>query len=238
MLTENKFSKYLIYAIGEIILVVVGILIALQINNWNEHRKANTYQNQVYKQIYIDIKNDSLNLENTIAFYKKKDKLMNEIIYDNVPAIAYDTLNKESQRQSPYGITLITNFNNVNNTIKGYQLFKTINNTEIDIDSLSTYVGNYYSLGLYNEDYSDAVIANARKNISELQQKDWFLDVVLNRRLNPDYLNFIKNSEDYKIRIFDYRVFAIINYNKNLQEQQKLAEKLKKKIKERLENEL
>ena len=39
LLTENKFSKYLIYAIGEIILVVVGILIALQINNWNEARK-------------------------------------------------------------------------------------------------------------------------------------------------------------------------------------------------------
>jgi len=39
LLTENKFSKYLLYAIGEIVLVVVGILIALQINNWNEARK-------------------------------------------------------------------------------------------------------------------------------------------------------------------------------------------------------
>ena len=38
-LTENKFSKYLLYAIGEIIFVIVGILIALQINNWNEQRK-------------------------------------------------------------------------------------------------------------------------------------------------------------------------------------------------------
>ncbi|PIQ17449.1 MAG: hypothetical protein COZ75_13325, partial [Flavobacteriaceae bacterium CG_4_8_14_3_um_filter_34_10] len=38
-LTENKFGKYLTYAIGEIILVVIGILIALQINNWNENRK-------------------------------------------------------------------------------------------------------------------------------------------------------------------------------------------------------
>jgi hypothetical protein len=39
LLTENKFSKYLLYAIGEIILVVIGILIALQINNWNENNK-------------------------------------------------------------------------------------------------------------------------------------------------------------------------------------------------------
>ena len=39
LLSENRFSKYLLYALGEIILVVIGILIALQINNSNEHRK-------------------------------------------------------------------------------------------------------------------------------------------------------------------------------------------------------
>ena len=41
LLSENKFNKYLFYAIGEIVLVVIGILIALQINNWNEQYKNN-----------------------------------------------------------------------------------------------------------------------------------------------------------------------------------------------------
>lgn len=40
MLTENKFSKYLLYAIGEIALVVIGILIALSVNNSNEIKNA------------------------------------------------------------------------------------------------------------------------------------------------------------------------------------------------------
>lgn len=40
LLSENKFSKYLLYAIGEIVLVVIGILIALQINNWSEQQKT------------------------------------------------------------------------------------------------------------------------------------------------------------------------------------------------------
>ena len=40
ILTENKFSKYLLYAIGEIVLVVIGILIALQVNNLNEVEKV------------------------------------------------------------------------------------------------------------------------------------------------------------------------------------------------------
>lgn len=38
LIRENRFSKYLLYAIGEIVLVVIGILIALQINNWNEEK--------------------------------------------------------------------------------------------------------------------------------------------------------------------------------------------------------
>uniref|UniRef100_UPI0030DA5AE8 DUF6090 family protein n=1 Tax=uncultured Planktosalinus sp. TaxID=1810935 RepID=UPI0030DA5AE8 len=55
LLSENKFSKYLIYAIGEIILVVIGILIALQINNWNEGRKdeirASNYINRISEDL-------------------------------------------------------------------------------------------------------------------------------------------------------------------------------------------
>ncbi len=42
LLTENKFSKYLLYAIGEIALVMIGILLALQVNDWNENKKNGT----------------------------------------------------------------------------------------------------------------------------------------------------------------------------------------------------
>jgi len=58
LLTENKFSKYLIYAIGEIVLVVIGILIALSINNWNEERKKNIQGKEYETEIYNDLKKD------------------------------------------------------------------------------------------------------------------------------------------------------------------------------------
>ena len=51
LLSENKFSKYLIYAIGEIALVVIGILIALQVNNWNESRKDNLREKAILIQL-------------------------------------------------------------------------------------------------------------------------------------------------------------------------------------------
>ena len=56
LLTENKFSKYLIYAIGEIILVVIGILIALQVNNWNENSKRNANELEYLGRLNEDIK--------------------------------------------------------------------------------------------------------------------------------------------------------------------------------------
>lgn len=59
LLTENKFSKYLIYAIGEIILVVIGILIALSINNWNQGRIDKKSESTYLKDIKKEIQNNS-----------------------------------------------------------------------------------------------------------------------------------------------------------------------------------
>jgi len=55
LLAEGKTSKYLKYAIGEIILVVIGILIALQINNWNENRKANIEEQRILETLYENL---------------------------------------------------------------------------------------------------------------------------------------------------------------------------------------
>ncbi len=61
-LVENKNSKYLKYAIGEIVLVVIGILIALQVNNWNEGRKENEVQLKYLKNLKHDLLNDITDL--------------------------------------------------------------------------------------------------------------------------------------------------------------------------------
>lgn len=58
LLLEGKTGKYLKYAIGEIILVVIGILIALQINNWNENRKIDQKRKNYYNQLIVDLNND------------------------------------------------------------------------------------------------------------------------------------------------------------------------------------
>ena len=63
LLSENRFNKYLLYAIGEIILVVIGILIALQINNWNEYDKSQALAQKYLKLIKSDLELDIKHFE-------------------------------------------------------------------------------------------------------------------------------------------------------------------------------
>ena len=58
MIKENNVSKYLLYAIGEIVLVVIGILIAIQVNNWNENVKNRISEIDYLKRIQRDLEKD------------------------------------------------------------------------------------------------------------------------------------------------------------------------------------
>ena len=65
LLTENKYRRYLLYAIGEILLVVVGILIALQINNWNEAKKDDLALKEYLVKIKSNTLEDIIKLDST-----------------------------------------------------------------------------------------------------------------------------------------------------------------------------
>jgi len=71
LMEKNKTGKYLKYAIGEIILVVIGILIALQINNWNEQRKDRTREQIVLKQLEEDYQANLMQLEEKMTTREK-----------------------------------------------------------------------------------------------------------------------------------------------------------------------
>lgn len=66
LITENKVSKYLLYAIGEIVLVVIGILIALQINNWNESKKERASIRTSLTSLKVNLNEDIKDLNKQI----------------------------------------------------------------------------------------------------------------------------------------------------------------------------
>jgi hypothetical protein len=74
--------KYLRYAVGEVILVVIGILIALQVNNWNEYKKEKVEEKKILLSLHNEISN---NLESLQVIIEEKNKIIdvNQYIINN-----------------------------------------------------------------------------------------------------------------------------------------------------------
>ena len=83
LMKQNKTSRYFKYALGEIVLVVIGILIALQINNWNENRKNRQFESEIITLINDNLLKDSTSL--TLELKKSKialastDRLLTQV---------------------------------------------------------------------------------------------------------------------------------------------------------------
>jgi len=79
-MSSGKSSKYIKYAIGEIFLVVIGILIALQINTWNENRKARIQENNFLIDIQNDLDKDAVKLDYINKFLAKRIEILDTLL--------------------------------------------------------------------------------------------------------------------------------------------------------------
>lgn len=71
LIEAGSFRKYLLYAIGEITLVVIGILIALQINNWNQEQEAYKFENELLAELRQAIIYDYSSIERVLKGNKE-----------------------------------------------------------------------------------------------------------------------------------------------------------------------
>ncbi len=88
LLSDNKFSKYLLYAVGEILLVVIGILIALQLDNWNDERAKRdrefTILTEIQRNLEANVNQFSSEIKNQESIVQSIDIIM-EQIKNNIP---------------------------------------------------------------------------------------------------------------------------------------------------------
>ena len=96
MIKDNKVSKYLLYAIGEIALVMIGILLALQVNTWNENKKANVKFNQLLVNVFNDLEVDLKVAPRVIAYYQVRDTIATNVINGKYSVSDY------KKNQSPF----------------------------------------------------------------------------------------------------------------------------------------
>ncbi|MEL4456496.1 DUF6090 family protein [Lutimonas vermicola] len=138
LLAEGKTGQYFKYAIGEIILVVIGILIALQINNWNEQRKVDREIVKTLTEIRSNLISDSLSIRETRIKKSEDINIQYTVIHElesrNIP---YDSIEYHLGRvMIARRIVLVDN---------GYQLMKKFGLERLKNKELRNELINYYT---------------------------------------------------------------------------------------------
>ncbi|MGJ8716432.1 MAG: DUF6090 family protein [Maribacter stanieri] len=138
LLSEGKTGKYFKYAVGEIVLVVIGILIALQINNWNEQGKVDGEILKTLNEIRSNLISDSLSIRDTRILKSEDINIQYTVIHElesrNIP---YDSIEYHLGRvMIARRIVLVDN---------GYQLMKRFGLEQLKNQELRNELIDYYT---------------------------------------------------------------------------------------------
>jgi hypothetical protein len=130
----GKTGNYFKYAIGEIILVVIGILIALQINNWNEDKKSKKDELYVLNEVLKNLEEDAILVDDIIIQRKKAQTAVN--------ALQNYAKNKDSDSLQFYMVNLLTfeRYFPINNA---YEILKS-KGLQLSNNDLTTKISRYY----------------------------------------------------------------------------------------------
>jgi len=140
--SENKVMAYMRYAVGEILLVVIGILIALQVNNWNENRKDTKFEHEILALIDQNLQQDSLSLSSELSNTKLAihltDRLLEQVKLRNYNN---DSLN--------YWMGKIISFERFRSQSSAYEMLKAKGLENISDRKLQMALISYYDQSLY-----------------------------------------------------------------------------------------
>ena len=138
LLSENRFGKYLTYAAGEILLVVIGILIALQINNWNNERINRAQSREYMESLIEDINSNIQQYEDNIESYSSDIRNNKRLFFKN----EYQELEADSI------LKLVNSYYQVNRITK--QTYEKIKNAglaeSLGSDEVNKAINDYYGL--------------------------------------------------------------------------------------------
>ena len=198
LLSEKKFSKYLAYAIGEIFLVVVGILIALWINNENQERIYEKKAEVILKEIQRDLKKDIESSREVINRFITHDSIAKLLLWDKLTA---DEMFADESKS--YGIVFrdIT-FKTSEN---GYVNFKrNLDNIPTKYNSISNELkGLYDTRSVYVETTNEVIISNVLENLDKVNRFDWNVASVKGS-MPKEAKNFFMRDLEYKKILLKY----------------------------------
>jgi len=202
---ENKTGKYFKYALGEIILVVIGILIALQINNWNENRKQDIRERSVLNELKQGLESNRSILENRKLEYRSFQSKSKTLI-DHIEAkrTYHDSLDQYffvPVGNYSFGISYAT-FENLKS-----QGLDIISNEELRLTLVKLYEEEYWHL----KD-QETKVANAFTNATLPFTRKHF-KLINGARYKPNNYNNILQSEEYLNILYESNYLSQLYFN-------------------------
>ncbi|MBV7268493.1 hypothetical protein [Winogradskyella luteola] len=225
---SNKVSSYLLYAIGEIILVMIGILLALYVNNWNEDRKLKSKINTTLKAIAYDLETDTTSANVVIEYYKTN--------MENSKKILENKITKTNYKDCLACLNLVTFYQPFSIQNKGIVQLKNLTDlSQSEKDSLIADITQFYSVFApaieKNNDRMESVVM---KNFNEFEKFPWFIDLAQNN-ITDEIITYYTSSEDYKKRVAFHAMLAVGNHLGVAQQYKRNAITLIERINKRLE---
>tara|TARA_R110002072_G_scaffold14272_4_gene59494 strand:- start:1111 stop:1833 length:723 start_codon:yes stop_codon:yes gene_type:complete len=227
LLTENKFSKYLIYAIGEIVLVVIGILIALQINNWNEKRQQKQILKSIYKIVVEDLKNDITEINDILKAKKVRESIFNKVLDGEMTKKDY-----QNCIECEY---LIVGSLDLSIEKRGYNLLSNFGASNISADSLTIQIVQFYTKQLNELNVDNPLrINDIENNVNHWKDNYvWYSDYISGR--NKDgFIEYALNNSDYTNRVANYHLLNYTIYIPILEEFNSNAQIILKQLEEKI----
>ena len=211
LMEKNKTGKYFKYAIGEIILVVIGILIALSINNWNENRKSEKVANEIYRNLQNSLVQDSTEVQRIIKLQSKSLEIQKKLILKEVnrePIEFEETNLNQLIKDIQSGVYSFFPKTGIYNSI--------VSNNGMDLlksEKIKTSLVNLYDYQYERHANIDATIENKYQlQVFPVIYKK--IGYVKNVNENPDPLLF---KENYEELVSECRnVYGILNSNRDL----------------------
>ena len=198
LLSEGKLGKYIKYAIGEIILVVIGILIALQINNWNENRKQQSEIIDIYNQIALDLDNDISEFSSVIKYYDSIKPVYDAVISDTRTVDLLDDGLSRIMAGGP-----IINMNK-----GGIERLKSITSK----DSLSLYLIELYDTSTTLNTIEKKISDESHQVVNIFRDNYRWYPEWISKRITKD--NSSEELQDYFVNSQEYRRYVISSYQK------------------------
>jgi hypothetical protein len=197
LLTQNKMSKYLLYAFGEIILVVIGILLALNINNRNQQKLNNDKITNILKEIQQDLVSDVERSKEIFDSFIRDDSIQDLILNNKY---TYDDYKSKRAKRLPFWyVDFVINTNGYDN------LMRNIDNVPDKYEPLlkdlkNLYVDKKAGIDVYNARIRETVY----KNIDHVWSTyDWNRDWMQGKQTD-DAFNYYLNASEYKNMVLLY----------------------------------